>query len=87
MTFKANHVSLIVELIKKRESNMNTFFATSIEHLVTTKDGDKFLVSSSFAGSDGDTAKESVDNAIASYEKAGHTAEDLMSITTVELDA
>ena len=38
---------------------MTTFFATSIEHLTTTKDGDKFLVSSSFAGSDGDTAKES----------------------------
>ena len=66
---------------------MKTFFATSIEHLVTTKDGDKFIVSSNFVGSDGDTAKESVDNAIASCEKAGHTAEDLMSITTVELDA
>ena len=66
---------------------MKTFFATSIEHLVTTKDGDKFIVSSNFVGSDGDTAKESVHNAIASYEKAGHSADDLMSITTVELDA
>ena len=65
----------------------DTFFTTSIEHLVTTKDGDTFIVSSNFVGSDGDTAKESVDNAIASYEKAGHTADDLMSITTVELDA
>ena len=37
----------------------DTFFATSIEHLVTTKDGDTFIVSSSFAGSEGDTAKES----------------------------
>ena len=26
----------------------DTFFATSIEHLVTTKDGDTFIVSSSF---------------------------------------
>ena len=65
---------------------MTTFFATSIEHLTTTKDGDKFIVSSSFAGSDGDTAKESEANAIASYEKAGHTADELISITTVELD-
>ena len=65
---------------------MNTFFASSIEHLVTTKDGDKFLVSSSFAGSDGDTAKESEANAIAGFEKAGHTADELMSITTVELE-
>ena len=65
---------------------MKTFFATSIEHLVTTKDGDKFLVSSSFAGSSADTEKESVDNAIAGFEEAGHTADELMSITTVELD-
>ena len=65
---------------------MNTFFATSIEHLVTTKDGDKFLVSSNFAGSDGDTAKESEANAIAGFEKAGHTVDELMSITTVELE-
>tara|TARA_A100001011_G_scaffold389920_1_gene472361 strand:- start:1037 stop:1237 length:201 start_codon:yes stop_codon:yes gene_type:complete len=65
---------------------MNTFFATSIEHLVTTKDGDKFLVSSTFAGSSADTEKESVDNAIAGFEEAGHTADELMSITTVELD-
>ena len=65
---------------------MNTFFATSIQHLVTTKDGDKFLVSSNFAGSDGDTAKESEANAIAGFEKAGHTVDELMSITTVELE-
>ena len=65
---------------------MNTFFATSIQHLVTTKDGDKFLVSSNFAGSDGDTAKESESNAIAGFEKAGHTADELMSITTTELE-
>ena len=65
---------------------MNTFFATSIEHLVTTKDGDKFLVSSNFAGSDGGTAKESEANAIAGFEKAGHTVDELMSITTVELE-
>ena len=65
---------------------MNTFFATSIEHLVTTKDGDKFLVSSTFAGSSADTEKESVDNAIAGFEEAGHTADELVSITTVELD-
>ena len=65
---------------------MNTFFTTSIEHLVTTKDGDKFLVSSNFAGSDGDTAKESEANAIAGFEKAGHTVDELMSITTVELE-
>ena len=65
---------------------MNTFFATSIEHLVTTKDGDKFLVSSNFAGSDGDTAKKSESNAIAGFEKAGHTADELMSITTTELE-
>ena len=64
---------------------MTTFFATSIEHITTTKDGDKFIVSSSFAA-DGDTAKESEANAIASYEKAGHTADELVSITTVELD-
>ena len=66
---------------------MKTFFATSIEHLVTTKDGDTFIVSSSYAGSDGDTAKESEANAIAGYEEAGHTADELMSITTVEMDA
>ena len=65
---------------------MNTFFATSIQHLVATKDGDKFLVSSNFAGSDGDTAKESEANAIAGFEKAGHTVDELMSITTVELE-
>ena len=65
---------------------MNTFFATSIEHLVTTKNGDKFLVCSNFAGSDGDTAKESEANAIAGFEKAGHTVDELMSITTVELE-
>ena len=65
---------------------MTTFFATSIEHFFTTKEGDKFIVSSSFAGADGDTAKESEVNAIASYEKAGHTADELVSITTVELD-
>ena len=66
---------------------MNTFFATSIQHLVTTKDGDKFLVSSNLAGSDGDTAKESESNAIAEYEKAGHTADQLVSIETVELES
>ena len=65
---------------------MTTLFTTSIEHLTTTKDGDKFIVSSCFAGAEGDTAKESEANAIASYEKAGHTADELMSITTVELD-
>ena len=65
----------------------DTFFATSIEHLVTTKDGDTFIVSSNFAGSEGDTAKESVDNAIAGFETAGHSADELISITTVELDA
>ena len=65
----------------------DTFFATSIEHLVTTKDGDTFIVSSSFAGSEGDTEKESVDNAIAGFENAGHSADELFSITTVELDA
>ena len=65
----------------------DTFFATSIEHFVTTKNGDKFIVSSSFAGSEGDSAKESEANAIASYEKAGHSADELVSITTVELDA
>ena len=53
---------------------------------MATKDGDKFLVSSSFAGSDGDTAKESEANAIAGFEKAGHTVDELMSITTVELE-
>ena len=65
----------------------DTFFATSIEHLVTTKDGDTFIVSSNFAGSEGDTAKESVDNAIAGFENAGRSADELISITTVELDA
>tara|TARA_B100000900_G_C20600150_1_gene725170 strand:- start:2241 stop:2441 length:201 start_codon:yes stop_codon:yes gene_type:complete len=65
---------------------MTTFFTTSIEHITTTKDGDKFIVSSCFAGADGDTATESEANAIASYEKAGHTADELVSITTVELD-
>ena len=70
---------------------MKTFFATSIEHLVTTKDGDKFLVSSSFAGSSADTEKESVDNAIAGFEanakSYGWSANDILSITTVESDA
>ena len=65
----------------------DTFFATSIEHLVTTKDGDTFIVSSSFAGSEGDTAKESEANAIAGFENAGHSADELISITTVEMDA
>ena len=69
----------------------DTFFATSIEHLVTTKDGDTFIVSSNFAGSEGDTAKESVDNAIAGFEanakSYGWSATDIISITTVELDA
>ena len=54
---------------------------------MTTKDGDTFIVSSSFAGSEGDTAKESEANAIAGFEKAGHSADELISITTVELDA
>ena len=66
---------------------MNTFFATSIQHFHTTTDGDKFLVSSSFAGNSGDTAKESELNAIAEYEKAGHTADQLVSIETVELES
>jgi len=66
---------------------MNTFFATSIQHFHTTTDGDKFLVSSSFAGSDGDTAKESEANAIAGFEKAGHTADQFVSIETVELES
>ena len=65
---------------------MNTFFAISIQHFHTTTDGDKFLVSSSFAGNSGDTAKESEANAIAGFEKAGHTADELMSITTTELE-
>ena len=66
---------------------MKTFFATSIEHLVTTKDGDTFIVSLHNGHYIGDTAKESVDNAIAGFENAGHSADELISITTVELDA
>ena len=65
----------------------DTFFATSIEHLETTDDGEQFLVSSNFPNAYGDTAKESVDNAIAGFENAGHSADELISITTVELDA
>ena len=37
--------------------------------------------------SEGDTAKESETNAIAGFENAGHSADELISITTVELDA
>ncbi len=64
----------------------STFFTTSIEHLTTTADGDKFIVSTSFANSYGDTAAISEANAIAGFEKEGLKADDLMSITTVELD-
>ncbi len=78
---------IVIRNNKERENMTDTFFATSIEHLVTTKDGDTFIVSSSFAGSEGDTAKESEANAIAGFEKAGHSADELISITTVELDA
>ena len=65
----------------------DTFFATSIEHLVTTKDGDTFIVSLHNGHYLGDTAKESETNAIAGFEKAGHSADELISITTVELAA
>lgn len=69
----------------------DTFFTTSIEHLETTDDGEQFLVSSNFPNAYGDTAKESVDNAIAGFEanakSYGWSATDIISITTVELDA
>ena len=71
---------------KKERNQMTTFFATSMNHLTTTANGDKFLVSSTFAGSSADTEAESVANAISAYEKAGHTADELMSIETVELE-
>ena len=64
----------------------STFFATSIQYISTTKDGDKFLVSASYPGAWGDTVKEAEANAIAEYEKAGHTADQLLSIETTELE-
>ena len=39
---------IVIRNNKERENMTDTFFATSIEHLVTTKDGDTFIVSSSF---------------------------------------
>ena len=71
---------------KKERNQMTTFFSTSMNHLSTTASGDKFLVSSTFAGSSANTEAESVANAIAAYEKAGLTADELMSIETVELE-
>ena len=61
---------IVIRNNKERENMTDTFFATSIEHLVTTKDGDTlFIVSSNLDGSEGDTAKESEANAIAGLEK------------------
>ena len=65
---------------------MNTYFSTSIEFIETTDDGEQFLSSTIFPNAYGDTAKESEANAIAGFEKAGHTVDELMSITTVELE-
>ena len=65
---------------------MKTIFSTSIEFIETTDDGEQFISSTVFPNAYGNTEKESVDNAIAGFEEAGHTADELMSITTVELD-
>ena len=65
---------------------MTIIYTTSIEHITTTANGDKFLVSTNFANAYGDTVEISEDNAIDSYAKEGHTADQLMSIQTTELE-
>ena len=69
---------------------MKTFFSTSIEHIETTDDGEQFLVSSNFPNAYGDNAVESEENAIASFvsnaKSYGWSANDIVSITTDELE-
>ena len=69
---------------------MKTIFSTSIEFIETTDDGEQFISSTVFPNAYGNTEKESVDNAIAGFEanakSYGWSANDILSITTVELD-
>ena len=60
-----------------------TVYSTSMNYITTTASGEQFQVDTTFAGSYGSTEAESVAAAIAGYEKAGLTADQLLSIETV----
>ena len=57
-------------------------YFTSIDYIITNEDGTR-LLHSDYIDTWANTEAESVAAAIAGYEKAGHTADQLLSIKTV----
>ena len=57
-------------------------YFTSIDYIINNEDGTR-LLHSDYIDTWANTEAESVAAAIASYEKAGHTADQILSIKTV----
>ncbi len=58
-------------------------YTTSMNYIDTNADGEQFEVSAIYPNTWTKTEAESVDAATAAYEKAGKTADQLLSIKTV----